>query len=61
MSRFIYLHGFASSPVSRKARFFVERFRELGIRLEVPHLAQGNFRNLTLSAQLGLIERECAG
>jgi len=31
MSRFVYLHGFASSPGSRKARFFEERFGELGM------------------------------
>jgi pimeloyl-ACP methyl ester carboxylesterase len=55
MPRFVYLHGFASSPDSRKARFFEERFRELGIGLEVPDLAQGNFRNLTLTAQLNVI------
>jgi hypothetical protein len=57
MPRFVYLHGFASSPGSRKARFFEERFRELGIGLEVPDLAEGDFRNLTLSAQLKVIER----
>jgi pimeloyl-ACP methyl ester carboxylesterase len=57
MSRFVYLHGFASSPSSRKARFFAERFRELGIGLEVPDLAEGDFRNLTLTAQLRVIER----
>jgi pimeloyl-ACP methyl ester carboxylesterase len=59
MSRFIYLHGFASSPGSRKARFFEERFRELGIGLEIPDLAEGSFRNLTLSAQLNVMERLC--
>jgi uncharacterized protein len=59
MSRFVYLHGFASSPGSRKARFFEERFRELGIGLEIPDLAEGNFRNLTLSAQLNVLERLC--
>jgi uncharacterized protein len=53
--RFIYLHGFASSPGSRKARFFRERFRELGIGLEIPDLAEGDFRNLTLTAQLNVI------
>ncbi|HTC36851.1 MAG TPA: YqiA/YcfP family alpha/beta fold hydrolase [Bryobacteraceae bacterium] len=57
MARFIYLHGFASSPGSRKARFFAERFRELGIGLEVPDLAEGDFRNLTLTAQLHVIAR----
>ncbi|MBV9772069.1 MAG: alpha/beta fold hydrolase [Bryobacterales bacterium] len=61
MSRFIYLHGFASSPSSRKARFFQERFGELGIGLEIPELVEGDFRNLTLTAQLNVIERVCRG
>jgi pimeloyl-ACP methyl ester carboxylesterase len=59
MSRFVYLHGFASSPSSRKARFFEERFRELGIGLEIPDLAEGDFRNLTLTAQLKVVARIC--
>jgi len=59
MARFVYLHGFASSPSSRKARFFEERFRELGIGLEVPDLAEGDFRELTLTAQLNVVERLC--
>jgi uncharacterized protein len=59
MSRFVYLHGFASSPGSRKARFFEERFGELGIGLEIPDLAEGNFRNLTLTGQLRVMERVC--
>jgi uncharacterized protein len=61
MSRFVYLHGFASSPSSRKARFFEERFRELGIGLEVPDLAENNFRNLTLTAQLKVLDQVCGG
>jgi len=61
MSRFVYLHGFASSPSSRKARFFEERFRELGIGLEIPDLAEGDFRNLTISGQLSVMERLCGG
>jgi hypothetical protein len=57
MPRFIYLHGFASSPGSRKALFFEQRFRELGIGLEIPDLAEGDFRNLTLTAQLNVISK----
>jgi len=56
---FVYLHGFASSPGSRKARFFEARFRELGIGMEIPDLAEGNFRNLTLTAQLNVMDRLC--
>lgn len=59
MPRFVYLHGFASSPSSRKARFFEARFRELGIGLEIPDLAEGHFRELTLTAQLKVMERVC--
>ncbi len=54
--RFVYLHGFASSPKSRKAEFFAEHFRRLGIPLEVPDLAEGDFERLTLSRQLRLLE-----
>ncbi len=59
--RFVYLHGFASSPGSRKARFFAARFQELGIGLEVPDLAEGDFKNLTLTAQLKLIAKISEG
>jgi len=48
---FVYLHGFASGPQSSKARFFRERFAELGVPLETPDLneGEGDFRGLTLS------------
>jgi len=61
VSRVVYLHGFASGPGSKKARFFRERFAELGIGLEVPDLAEGNFRALTLTGQLRVIERVSRG
>ena len=61
MSRIIYLHGFASSPGSKKARFFEQRFAELGIGLEIPDLAEGDFARLTLSGQLKVIERASRG
>jgi pimeloyl-ACP methyl ester carboxylesterase len=59
--RVIYLHGFASSPESRKARFFAEHLRQLGSQVSVPDLAEGNFRNLTLTGQLEVIAREVHG
>jgi uncharacterized protein len=55
--RIIYLHGFASSPNSRKAAFFRERFEELGVRFEAPNLEEGNFKALTISAQMRLLDR----
>jgi hypothetical protein len=61
MSRFIYLHGFASGPASQKARFFRERFAELGMGLETPDLAEGRFEQLTISGQLGVMERTAGG
>jgi pimeloyl-ACP methyl ester carboxylesterase len=61
MSRIVYLHGFASGPSSKKARFFCERFAELGIGLEVPDLAEGEFEQLTITGQLQVIERTCRG
>ena len=61
MSRFVYLHGFASGPGSKKAAFFRNRFSELGIGLEVPDLAEGDFGRLTISAQLRVVERVSRG
>jgi pimeloyl-ACP methyl ester carboxylesterase len=52
--RYLYLHGFASSPDSRKARFFIEKLNGIGIRLEALNLAP-DFRNLTISSQLAVI------
>ena len=57
MSRIIYLHGFASGPTSKKAQFFRDRFAQLGIGLEIPDLADGKFERLTITGQLGVIER----
>ena len=57
MSRIVYLHGFASSPGSKKARFFQERFAQLGIAIEIPDLSDGDFEHLTITGQLKVIER----
>ena len=53
----IYLHGFASGPLSRKAQFFRQRFEERGLALEIPALDEGDFEGLTISGQLKLVER----
>ena len=55
--RVLYLHGFASSPASRKAQFFARKLADRGIRLEIPDLAEYGFENLTISDQLDQIER----
>lgn len=61
MTRVIYLHGFASGPLSRKAAFFRDQLASFGIELETPELAEGNFRELTLSQQLRVVERVVRG
>jgi hypothetical protein len=58
--RIVYLHGFASSPRSAKARFFSRRFGELGIPVEIPELDRGDFTSLTVSGQLEAIEETVA-
>jgi uncharacterized protein len=58
MVRILYLHGFASSPRSRKAAFFKEQLDRRGIAVTTPDLAGDDFRNLTLTGQLQAIERE---
>ena len=57
----IYLHGFASSPLSGKAQYFKRRFAELGIEMLIPVLDGGDFSHLTLTSQLRILETEAAG
>ena len=54
--RLVYLHGFASGPTSRKARFFSERLLAQGYTLETPDLTAGDFEHLTIGGQLEVIE-----
>jgi pimeloyl-ACP methyl ester carboxylesterase len=61
MKSYVYLHGFASSPASSKAQYFKTRFAERGIALEIPPLDGGDFEHLTLSGQLGVVERHVGG
>jgi uncharacterized protein len=59
LTRVVYLHGFASGPSSTKARFFREKIEERGAKVDVPDLAEGNFRGLTITSQLRVIEQVC--
>ncbi|MGL5061766.1 MAG: YqiA/YcfP family alpha/beta fold hydrolase [Microcoleus sp.] len=57
-SSYIYLHGFASSPDSAKAKYLRDRFGSLEIDLKTPDLNQNDFSHLTLTRQLKQIETE---
>ena len=48
----LYLHGFASSPQSSKARFFAGRLAARDISVAVPDLNQPDFSTLTVSRML---------
>ncbi|WP_199315995.1 YqiA/YcfP family alpha/beta fold hydrolase [Tolypothrix sp. FACHB-123] len=52
MNYFIYLHGFASSPNSAKARDIRDRFARINIKLKIPDLNAGDFSHLTITRQL---------
>lgn len=53
--RVVYLHGFASSPQSSKARFFGGKFAQAGVAFEAPPLDRGEFPNLTISGQMEVV------
>jgi pimeloyl-ACP methyl ester carboxylesterase len=55
--RYLYLHGFASGPLSRKAQFFREKLASVGVTLEIPALDEGDFEHLTITSQLALVTR----
>jgi len=57
----LYLHGFASSPRSRKARFFQEKLHAEGYSVETLDLAPGDFEHLTLTSQLAVVEAAAQG
>jgi uncharacterized protein len=59
--RFVYLHGFASGPQSRKAQAFRRTFERRGVELEIPCLDEGDFERLTISGQLRMVEKTLAG
>lgn len=55
---YIYLHGFASSPLSAKALYVRDRFSSLNIPLSIPDLNQGDFSGLTLTRQIEQVAAE---
>jgi uncharacterized protein len=55
--KYIYLHGFASSPDSAKARYIRDRFLEKQIALSIPDLNQNNFSDLTLTRQINQVSQ----
>ncbi|MEM9923883.1 MAG: YqiA/YcfP family alpha/beta fold hydrolase [Cyanobacteria bacterium P01_D01_bin.50] len=50
--QYIYLHGFASSPNSAKAKYILQRFAENQINLEIPDLNCDDFSHLTIERQI---------
>lgn len=58
----LYLHGFASGPSSHKARVLSDRFRALGVELEVPDLTPGvdGFERSSPSSMLAVAEATLA-
>lgn len=61
MSRILYLHGFASSPQSRKAQYFRQQFARCGVTLEIPDLSPDGLEKLTVSSQLRILESAAKG
>lgn len=55
--KYLYLHGFASSPQSTKAKYMQQKFAEIGLTLHIPDLNLADFSKVTLSEQLIYLDR----
>jgi pimeloyl-ACP methyl ester carboxylesterase len=53
----LYLHGFASSPLSAKASFFADRFTAAGITFLCPDFNAPAFSTLTVSRMLQQLQK----
>ncbi len=53
----LYLHGFASSPESTKARFFGERLAQHGVPFSTPDFNLPDFATLTMTRMLEQLDR----
>ncbi len=58
---YLYIHGFASGPRSRKAIYLAEKFAKMGIDLTIPDFNQGGFTDFTNSRQLQQAMSYCTG
>ncbi len=52
-----YLHGFASSPASTKAKFFERHLAPYGVTLYCPDLNAPDFETLTITRMITQVER----
>jgi len=59
--RWLYLHGFASSPESAKARAIAEHYAKKGVDVERLDLRQPSFERLLLSAMMAHVEAAIGG
>lgn len=50
--RHLYLHGFASSPLSRKAQYLRAVLERAGLELEIPDLNVPSFEHMTITAMV---------
>ncbi len=57
-TQYIYLHGFASSPNSAKARDIGDRFAQIHTKLKIPDLNAGDFSQLTITRQITQVASE---
>jgi pimeloyl-ACP methyl ester carboxylesterase len=59
--KFVYVHGFASSPQSRKAVQFQAALAARGIPVDIPAMDRGDFEHLTISGQMNVLEDAIRG
>jgi hypothetical protein len=57
-TQYIYLHGFASSPNSVKARDIGDHFAQIQTKLKIPDLNAGDFSQLTITRQITQVTAE---
>ncbi len=57
-AKYIYLHGFASSPNSAKAQDMSDRFSQIQTKLIIPDLNAGDFSRLTITRQITQVVTE---